>query len=155
MMLITLHTTIQIQSHSSLKIIQIITITMSVQQQLQHTTTAVVGTLHRVNEIIKFLRLRMSFVIVEKATIIRPHQRVRVVQNHHRPTRQRRNGNQVSFLRSNSFISSHFFTLIIAPHLTHPIFFILSLARLIVASFYRFYYTFIEWHFAITYFFLN
>ena len=96
MMLITLHTTIQIQSHSGLKIIQIITITMSVQQQLQHI--AVVGTtLHRVNEIIKFLRLRMSFVIVVEATIIRPHQRVRVVLNHHRPTRQLRNGNRVSY----------------------------------------------------------
>lgn len=92
MMLITLHIIIQIQSHSSLKIIQIITITMSVQQ-LQHT---VVGTLHRVNEIIKCLRLRVNFVTVE-ATIIQPHQRVRAVQNHHRPIHQPRNGNQVSY----------------------------------------------------------
>lgn len=111
-MLITLHTTIQIRSHSSLKIIQIITITMSTVQPTHTETRA------RVNELItrKFHLLPMSFVIVEEAIIIRRHQRVRAVPNH-RLTLLLRNGNQVSRHRQYiSYISSHFCSLSLTSH---------------------------------------
>jgi hypothetical protein len=128
-MLITLHTTIQIRSHSSLKIIQIITITMSTVQPTHTETRA------RVNELItrKFHLLPMSFVIVEEAIIIRQHQRARVVPNR-RLIRALRNGNQVSCRQYISYISSHF-AHYRSPHT--PIFFLLYLSLsclMIVAS---------------------
>lgn len=84
MMLITLHTTIQ--THSSLKIIQIITIT--VQQ----------GTLRQVNEII----IKFQIIVIVEATTIQRHPKARAVQS--RRLIHRKNGNQVSLLFEQLFL---------------------------------------------------
>lgn len=122
----TLHTTIQIQSHSSLKIIQIITITVQ----------AHIGMLRRVSEIIiTFLVGQMKCATAAATTTQRPA-RDPVVQS--RLLTRPKNGNQVSYCFKLSYTYSDMISslsfyklLLIIAHITHLFF---SFTRLLIVG---------------------